>query len=71
MTLEQLSAVIDVWVWIDDKVTTYGPGLGLATAGWTVWRTGRRIHIRRSIHRLEHLANHPAHRTDARKEDRP
>ncbi|OUD03353.1 hypothetical protein [Streptomyces swartbergensis] len=47
MTPEQLSAVIDAWVWVDQQATTYGPGLAVAAGGWIAWKAARRsiVHI--------------------------
>lgn len=78
MTLEQYSAAVDAWVWIDQQIHMYGPGLALTAAciaiSWTsskirAWREKRAT--RRQLQHIERYANHPGarrqHRT--RKED--
>lgn len=57
--------------WLINQAITFGPGLGLATAGWialrawdaAVPRLTRRASTRRGLRRLEAFANHPAHRS--------
>lgn len=71
MTPEQLSAAIDTWVWIDQQIRTYGPGLVLAAAcvaaawarskarGWREQRAVRRQlhHERQQMARLSKAIN--------------
>lgn len=69
MTPEQLSAVIDAWVWTDQQATTYGPGLAVAATGWIAWQAIRRsaahIRHRRTANerrrRLWHASTRPPH----------
>ncbi|MFD5294734.1 hypothetical protein ACFWJU_05955 [Streptomyces mutabilis] len=65
MTLEQLDTAINAWVWIDDKVGTYGPGIALTASLWAAWaavlaarRAAARIRTRRELRHIEHYANH-------------
>lgn len=73
MTPEQIDTVTDGLIALTDAVDTYGPGLVVATAIATAWHTSRRVRIRRSIRRLEHLANHPGARaaTDQPRKEKP
>lgn len=57
MTPEQVDAVAHAYVWADNKVRTYGPGLAVASGLNAIWWTGRRIRIRLTIWRLERHAN--------------
>lgn len=43
MTPEQYSAVIDAWVWTDQQLHTYGPGLALTGICIAVTRTYSKI----------------------------
>lgn len=43
MTPEQYSAVIDAWVWTDQQIHTYGPGLALAGICIAITRTYSKI----------------------------
>jgi hypothetical protein len=59
--------------WALNQVLTYGPGVALCGTLYALYCTtdaiARRYRIRRTIRRLEHLANHPgAHTTNTRKE---
>ena len=46
MTAEQLSAVVDAWVWADEQIGTYGPGLVLAAAVLAIRHAIRRLRDR-------------------------
>ena len=41
MTLEQLDTAINAWVWIDHRITVYGPGIALTASLWAAYRTAR------------------------------
>ncbi|MFH9574269.1 hypothetical protein ACH4MG_27475 [Streptomyces sp. NPDC017454] len=53
MTLDQLNTAINAWVWIDDQVSAYGPGLTVAAGLWAAARATRRtaayIRYRRDV----------------------
>jgi hypothetical protein len=70
VTPEQVNGLVNAWLWAADTVATYGPGLAAAGIAWAGWWTRRRAadwrdrrREQRGIRRLEHYANHPAHRT--------
>lgn len=79
MTLEQYSAVIDAWVWIDTQIDMYGPGLALTAVciaiSWTcskirAWRERRRdLHeqraaLRDAINQAPQIPTQPGHDDD-------
>ncbi|MEU6543948.1 hypothetical protein [Streptomyces sp. NPDC046859] len=65
MTPDKLDAAINAWVWVDDQIGTYGPGLAVAASTWAAWgaakatrRAAARIRTRRELRRIENYANH-------------
>ena len=57
MTLDQLSTAIDAWVWIDQQITTFGPGVALWALGYTGLAVTKRIfrQLRDASHHIDHL----------------
>lgn len=57
MTLEQLSTAINTWVWIDQQITTFGPGVVLCAVGYTVRAIAKRIRrrLRDASHHIDDL----------------
>ncbi|MEZ3180336.1 hypothetical protein KYY02_17075 [Streptomyces pimonensis] len=57
MSLDQLSAAINTWVWIDQQITTYGPGIDLYAVIATARAITKRIHrqLRDASHHINEL----------------
>ncbi|MGA4964458.1 hypothetical protein [Streptomyces pseudogriseolus] len=43
MTLDQLSTAIDIWVWIDQQITRFWPGVSLCVLVYIAWAIAGRV----------------------------
>jgi hypothetical protein len=55
VTAEQLSAVVDAWVWADEQINTHGPGITLCAIVCIAWSITGRIHrrLKRAAHHID------------------